>query len=95
MEDINQILKRSKDYQEGVMTGREMAVKQYDKILIKIHDDLQIVKIAVENLTKHNKDFKKPCPRCEGRKSEIDYDNGVPMPHRYCSICKGQGFIKS
>ena len=53
MKEVHELLQRSADYCDGVQRGRELAIKNYDRILLELNDKLDKI---LEEL-RRNEDF--------------------------------------
>ena len=50
MEDVDNLLKRTEDYVEGMSEGKANAIKQYDEILLHICNELGEIKKLLKKL---------------------------------------------
>jgi len=86
---FNEVYKMDKLHKKAVdiiiRDMKEMTNEQIDELLF-----------FEQNFTKHNNDLKKLCPKCGGKgeiKSAKKDLNGYDLED--CTVCDGQGFLKS
>ncbi len=52
--EMDELLKHTEAFQQGMQQGREMAIRQYDKILIELWEKMDDIEKKIDKLIKSN-----------------------------------------